>query len=69
MVAPLRQANGPSAGGKVRREITIELNFAPSIWDPAGIAGVVDVHGHEDLSVPCGRASESIWCSSWLPPT
>ena len=32
-----------------RRGITIDLNFAPLNLGPAGIAGVVDVPGHEDF--------------------
>ena len=32
-----------------RREITIELNFAPLDLGPGRIAGVVDVPGHEDF--------------------
>jgi len=32
-----------------RREITIDLNFAPLDLGPVGVAGVVDVPGHEDF--------------------
>jgi selenocysteine-specific elongation factor len=32
-----------------RREITIDLNFAPLDLGPRGVAGVVDVPGHEDF--------------------
>ena len=32
-----------------RREITIDLNFAPLDLGPGGVAGVVDVPGHEDF--------------------